>query len=404
MEKQQAAQQRKGFFSRTRNIYLLAVGVAALLIVIFVLVYLYLSGAFKPAPRVTVHANNSYTETLRVVADRDYAPFSYIDETGEYAGLDVELINEIANRLQMNLDLELLDWSVANERFFNGEADAILDMETDLAASDARMIATLPTTEKQYVVYGRETITAIQELYGRRVASLHQLPELGLDQEITYMDSYAAIFKALKNGEYDFAICPIQVGNVFLEQLDIRNVQPSYAVSYVYGAIALSSDNAALGDRINAVISDMQREGWLDDLDSKWISQRYQNMSLSAMVRSHPGVGVSFLLVALLAAFLLLFLLLQHRVALNKDAYTKQLQEAKDRTEASNQSKFILLSDMLHDIQEPLNTIIGCTTLAKRRGTGEAEMREYLDKISSTSQRLPALIDDVLEMSRIEKQ
>ena len=416
MENSKTAQNRKGFFGRKRNIFLLTGIIAALLVFFLIFVYLYLSDAFKAAPKVTVHANNSYTETLRVVTDRNYEPFSYIDENGEYAGLDVELINEIANRLQMNLELELLDWTEANQRFLSGQADAILNMETDSVVKDARMIATIPTTEKQYVAYGREKIDSVPELYGKRVASLHQMPELGLDGEITYLDSYAEIFEALRVGKYDFAICPIQVGNVFLQKLEMSDVLPSYAVSHIYGAIALTADNLTLRNRLNAAISDMQREGRLDELDDKWVSYHYQSMSLSAMIRSHPVAGVSFLLALLMVVFLFIVLMLQHKSALEKDAYTerlqenietinrqsKELKEAKKRAEASSNAKTTFLFNMSHDIRTLMNAIIGYTGLAQREGNSVEDMRDYLTKIESSSQHLLALINDVLEMSRIE--
>lgn len=404
------------FFRRKRNIYLLAGGAAALLTLFFALACLYLSGAFQPPPQVTVHAENVYAQTLRVVTDRDYEPFSYVDASGAYVGLDVELINEIANRLQMNLELELLGWPDANRRFFDGQADAILNMETDLVAEDSRMIATIPTTEKQYVVYGRESVASVAELYGKRVVSLHQVPELGLEREITYLNSYAEIFRALENGEYDFAICPIQVGNVFAQKLNAKDLHPSYAVDHVYGAIALAPRNAALRDRINAVISDMQKEGRLNALDSKWIRNRYQNLSLSGIIRAHPALGAAFPLFFLLILALFAALMFQRRNALEKDAYTERLREnldtinrqsaelveAKNRAEASNRAKSFFLSNMSHDMRTPMNAIIGYANLAKREGVDEEQMREYLDKIGASSQRLLALINDVLEMSRIE--
>lgn len=75
------------------------------------------------------------------------------------------------------------------------------------------------------------------------------MPELGLDQKITYVDSYAEIFEALKNGTYDFGICPIQVGNVFLQNLNITDVTSSYAVGHVFGAIALHPEASELQER-----------------------------------------------------------------------------------------------------------------------------------------------------------
>ena len=80
----------------------------------------------------------------------------------------------------------------------------------------------------------------------------------------------------------------------------------------------------------------------------------------------------------------------------------KQSESDKVRAEESSKAKTVFLSNMSHDIRTPMNAIIGYTNLARRDGTGEAEMREYLDKIDSSSHHLLALTNDVLEMSRIE--
>ena len=206
-------QEKRGFFEEKSNTIFLLFSLPTILAGLFLVLYFYLSGAFNPVPTVEIQAENKFTKTLHVVTDTDYEPYSYIDKNGNYAGYDVEMINEIANRLQMNLDLKLTDWKTANKIFNDGAADVIMNMESDLIVGNTNIIATLPTTEKQYVIYGRSSISSVAELYGRRVASLHSVPGLGLDDEISYVDSYEKIFAALKTGEYEFAICPIQVGN-----------------------------------------------------------------------------------------------------------------------------------------------------------------------------------------------
>ena len=167
-----------------------AIVLPIILVLVFAGIYVNLSGTFRTAPKVETQPLNKFKKTLHVVTDRDYAPYSYIDEQGNYQGLDVEMMNEIANRLQMNLDLSLLDWNDANKVFLGGGADIIMNMESDLIINNSSLIATLPTTEKQYVVYGRKEISSVAELYGRRVASLHRMPGLGLDDEISYIHSY----------------------------------------------------------------------------------------------------------------------------------------------------------------------------------------------------------------------
>ena len=116
---------RVGFFGNKRNVMIALIGLPSVLAAVLIGLYVYFSETFKPPPTVQIKPYNHFDRTLHVVTDADYAPYSYIDEEGEYIGMDVELINEIANRLQMNLDLKLLPWQVANRRFAEYKADLI---------------------------------------------------------------------------------------------------------------------------------------------------------------------------------------------------------------------------------------------------------------------------------------
>ena len=416
-----------------------AIALPIVLIIIFAGIYFNLSGIFRDVPKVEIQPRNTFKKTIHVVTDRDYSPYSYVDENGNYQGYDVELINEIANRLQMNLDLTLMDWNDANKIFLSGGADIIMNMESDLIINNPNIIATLPTTEKQYVVYGRKNISSVAELYGRRVASLHKMPGLGLDDEISYVHSYKKIFDGLKSGEYEFAICPIQVGGGFLEKLDIDGVFPSYAVQHVYGTLAMHPEDTQLRVRVNAVLIQMQQEGRLDALTKKWIINRYENITLEEMITSRPWLIALIISSALLVILLIGYTVMQMRYVSSQEAYTQQLQEhydtiklqgeelkqrqaeliaEKERAEEANKAKSTFLSNMSHDIRTPMNAIVGYLNLAKDlhkiceacplylnkpcKDDVPDKMFDFLKKIDASSQHLLALINDVLEMSRIE--
>lgn len=78
------------------------------------------------------------------------------------------------------------------------------------------------------------------------------------------------------------------------------------------------------------------------------------------------------------------------------------LEEQRRKAEVASKSKSQFLSNMSHDIRTPMNAIIGYTTLAKRPGTTFDELKSFLDKIDVSSKHLLDLINDILEMSRIE--
>ena len=364
-------------------------------------ILLCISNTFRKNPTVSVRANNIYDETLHVVTDIDYEPFSYVDEQGIYTGMDVEMIAEIANRLKMNLDLKLMDWTAANELFSSGGADAFLNLETDNVVKNNDLIATLPTTEKQYVVYGKEIISSVPELYGRKVVSLHKLPELGLGNGITYLDSYREIFEAMKRGEYEFAICPIQVGNVFLEKLAMKDIKPSYAVGHIYGAIALDSKNRELKNRIDAVINEIQLDGIIDALDKKWITNRYQNMTLAGMLKSYPEILAVLFVVFFLIVILVMYLILQNRNIKIKDEYSRQLVTAKEKAEESSKAKSEFLANMSHEIRTPINAVLGMNEMIIRESKDD-KILVYARNVESAGKNLLSIINDILDFSKIE--
>ena len=91
------------------------------------------------------------------------------------------------------------------------------------------------------------------------------------------------------------------------------------------------------------------------------------------------------------------------------EASNKKLKKAKDITtealqtaENANKAKTDFLSNMSHDIRTPMNAIIGMTSLIRHDAANKAKVIEYADKIDISSQHLLGIINDVLDMSKIE--
>ncbi len=81
---------------------------------------------------------------------------------------------------------------------------------------------------------------------------------------------------------------------------------------------------------------------------------------------------------------------------------TKALQDALMQAQHANQAKTTFLSNMSHDIRTPMNAIIGFTTIAASHVDRTDQVRDCLQKILSSSNHLLGLINDILDMSRIE--
>ena len=99
--------------------------------------------------------------------------------------------------------------------------------------------------------------------------------------------------------------------------------------------------------------------------------------------------------------FVFLMLGLMQRIT-QKVRQNEELKAALAAAEQASEAKSVFLSNMSHDIRTPLNAIIGYTELAKRDDLTLEEAKESLGKINHSGRQLLLLINDVLEMRRIE--
>ena len=81
---------------------------------------------------------------------------------------------------------------------------------------------------------------------------------------------------------------------------------------------------------------------------------------------------------------------------------TQALQDALMQAQHANQAKTTFLSNMSHDIRTPMNAIIGFTTIAASHINNKEQVQDCLQKVLSSSNHLLSLINDILDMSRIE--
>ena len=127
-----------------------------------------------------------------------------------------------------------------------------------------------------------------------------------------------------------------------------------------------------------------------------WMAKRLMSSGPSGQVRSILTYGGIVLLLIIFIGFAVM-LYVQNAVRKKHEAVEREKIHAVESSLAKSQFLF----NMSHDIRTPMNAIIGYTALA-RQETEMPAVQEYLEKIDSSSQHLLALINDILEMSRIE--
>ena len=208
---------------------------------------------------------------------------------------------------------------------------------------------------------------------------------------------------------------------VDLEANTVRSVRDSSVYDKVreYGGFA-PYDKAVL--EFSKVVLPEYRDTWIKMADADYMrsylakddKREYNYRALKGewrrsttfVVERKNGVPVSFIL-----AFMFIDNMtaqkmeLDAKIAEQKLALEQQqslLEKALLQAEAANKAKTMFLSNMSHDIRTPMNAIIGFTNLALNNLNDPTIVKNYLDKTVVSSTHLLSLINDILDMSRIE--
>ncbi len=122
--------------------------------------------------------------------------------------------------------------------------------------------------------------------------------------------------------------------------------------------------------------------------------------------------NIMIVVVVMLAAFFLCCILyylnqrqqgqIRREREAEREIHNKQLAEALQAAQMASNSKTTFLSNMSHDIRTPMNAILGFTKLLERDADNPAKVRENTRKIAASGQHLLSLINDVLDVSKIE--
>ncbi len=125
-------------------------------------------------------------------------------------------------------------------------------------------------------------------------------------------------------------------------------------------------------------------------------------------VNQNIFIVVAVMLIAFFLCFMLYYLTQRQQNKIRKEQekereiHNKQLAEALQAAQIASNSKTTFLSNMSHDIRTPMNAVLGFTTLLNKDAENPEKVREYTRKIMASGQHLLSLINDILDVSKIE--
>lgn len=336
---------------------------------------------------------------IKVSMNGNFAPFSYVDDSGNMQGIFVDMCNLMGSEYGVEFEYS--------------NCSGIVKPETNyfyISYEDTNSDQTITNTffECQYCLYtkvGRhiklssdaEYTIAISDHLGNVDEYLkNKYPNCKIEISGSPLDC----LKSVTSGKADMAFMDSYTANYEITSVDINDIKsiPTTSVTMKVGVKINDSGDKMVMSILNTLIGfvdDNQKSSIIIDNTLKAVP----DITLDYIIRNNLG---SFVLVIIIlsAAVIIFFIWLSRYRMLSKQK--EVLAESNEKLEKASTAKSDFLSRMSHDMRTPMNAIIGMTDLALEQPGNSKQTQDYLEKIDYSGKFLLGLINDILDMSKIE--
>ena len=224
--------------------------------------------------------------------------------------------------------------------------------------------------------------------------------------EIVDCDTQEDAARLVKDGQADCFVTGISSENKYSKKYSFYSVP---LVNPVRSCFAVNSGNRSLLSILNKTIKAMPVNMLAGALAMYKSSAR--KVTLSDFIKDNFFKVMLISSIAVAVVLLTILMLLQkarkaeaaaRKAASDTQELNAKLQVAVEKAESANCAKSTFLSNMSHDIRTPMNAIVGLTAIAGANIESQDRVIECLSKITKSSRHLLGLINEVLDMARIE--
>ena len=356
-------------------------------------------------------AQYSKENPLHILCDPTRYPYSYT-ENGEVKGILPDYFRKIADYAGLSYEFlvpatrdEYIEYQ-SNKAAVDISIDARLD--TDNYAETKEWGLTAPyITMRMARVTRRDfdgkinVVTTVNQTASKSIEDA-----LAPGAEKLMCKTRQEMMEAVRDGKADAAFVYYYMAQAFVNSDTTGTMaytlleQPTFS----YRMVVSSTENHALAGILTKAMYAMP-DNLIEDLAARYTTYKATNLTFTDMIRLHPVAAV--LIIVFISWMAVTLIIIVNRLRTRRKLQLAAQQKAKEMTalaeqaQAASRAKSVFLSNMSHDIRTPMNAIIGFTNIALHQDS-VPEMHNCLKKIEDSSDHLLALLNDVLDLSRIE--
>jgi signal transduction histidine kinase/ActR/RegA family two-component response regulator len=361
-----------------------------------------------------IRAHSTDDNPVKIAAEYDNYPVSFFNRyENEWQGIAFDVMHEIGNFTGLNFKMVHSD-SVEWPELLQMLEDGTVSMNMELLQSENRknrfLWADEPYQQDFYALISAaeyKDLNVNEVLYSR----------VGLIKDTAYTEMFLQwfprhtniveylsnldAFQGLTEGEVDLVMASKNQLLSIINYLEMPGFKTNIIFNHPSDSYFGFNINETL---LRSIVSKTQKHVNTEEIFNHWNHRVFDYRRKMAQARQPWLIGTSALLLIVLS---LVAIILSRNLREGKELEmlvhkrTKELEIATEAAQTASRTKSEFLANMSHEIRTPINAVTGMTTIA-RSSNDINRIYDCLDKISLASHQLLQLINDILDMSKIE--
>jgi signal transduction histidine kinase len=353
------------------------------------------------------------------------APKVFISESGNPAGIFIDIIEHIAKSEGWTLRYVPGTWGEGLDRLSKGEIDLMPDVAYSLEREKVFSFHKEPVLSDWFQVYANKDkqIRSIVDLDGKKIVVLERSVQQEAFRQLAEnfrfkitlisLPDYKQAFEVVARGEADAAITNRFYGLVHAHKMGLEETAVIFHPTQLFFAAPRGAPDELLKtiDKHLLELKNDSQSLYYESL-KRWTTEKTV-FKLPAWMKTLALIAGLALLISLVAGVLLKVQVnartrelrqinqeMEQRIKLR----TAELANAMEQAQAADRIKSAFLATMSHELRTPLNSIIGFTGIILQGIVGPLndEQKKQMNMVRGSAQHLLSLINDVLDLSKIE--